>query len=183
MPKVIDEQFKHAIPTTYRGIQFKSRLEAQCAVMLDKMSCHWTYEPTSFMLPSGVAFTPDFLVKGLGFSHVYVECRGYKTRRGERQIDELGEIVLGRPREWTDIECILNFITIGPDDVSLYAKHAAARQPVSFGKCNHAGWRIVGACDVSCSCDTGHPNVNISLYRGKILLNGLLVEDWNAPRS
>jgi hypothetical protein len=53
-----------AIPTFYSGAQFKSRMEAQCACLFDKLGWEWEYEPWSLMLPSGLSYTPDFWIDG-----------------------------------------------------------------------------------------------------------------------
>lgn len=53
-------------PTKYRGITFRSRLEARWAVCLDNCTnvMEWTYEPATFkMKRSGWHYTPDFLIK------------------------------------------------------------------------------------------------------------------------
>lgn len=55
-----------AKPTQYRGIQFRSRLEARWAVFLDHLefdgvSMRWRYEPFVFTIrPSNWQYTPDF---------------------------------------------------------------------------------------------------------------------------
>ena len=52
-------QFKHvAIPTLYRGVQFRSRLEARWAAWMDLVGLDWEYEP---MDASG--YIPDFLIR------------------------------------------------------------------------------------------------------------------------
>ena len=54
-----------AKPTAYRGIQFRSRLEARWAVYLDfnPLIDYWEYEPRSFTLDDGSAYTPDFVIQ------------------------------------------------------------------------------------------------------------------------
>lgn len=49
-----------AIPTKYKGYQFRSRLEARWAGFFDLMGVSWEYEPEGFMLPSGRQYLPDF---------------------------------------------------------------------------------------------------------------------------
>lgn len=49
----------HAIPTLYRGTQFRSKTEARCAVLLDSLGIRWQYEPCMFTLPDG-GYRPDF---------------------------------------------------------------------------------------------------------------------------
>lgn len=46
-----------AIPTTYKGLQLRSRLEAKWACFFDKLEWPWSYEP--FDLDG---WTPDFLI-------------------------------------------------------------------------------------------------------------------------
>jgi len=47
------------IPTKYKDIQFRSRLEAKWAAFFDLMNWNWEYEP--FDLDG---WFPDFLIKG-----------------------------------------------------------------------------------------------------------------------
>lgn len=48
-----------AIPTMYRGVQFRSRLEARWAVFFDALGVEWHYEHEGYQLPSGW-YLPDF---------------------------------------------------------------------------------------------------------------------------
>jgi hypothetical protein len=53
-------------PTEYRGITFRSRLEARWAVCLDwyQLITAWKYEPTSYKYAEhGSTWSPDFYVK------------------------------------------------------------------------------------------------------------------------
>jgi hypothetical protein len=50
-----------AIPTMYRGVRFRSRLEARWAAFFDVAGWSWVYEPVE--LPG---YIPDFLVVGPG---------------------------------------------------------------------------------------------------------------------
>lgn len=50
---------RRGIPTTYRGQNFRSRLEARWAAFFDLVGWRWTYEP--FETPHWI---PDFLVHG-----------------------------------------------------------------------------------------------------------------------
>lgn len=49
----------HAIPTVYRGIRMRSRLEAKWAHMFDQFGWTWHYEPLDL-----AGWIPDFLVEG-----------------------------------------------------------------------------------------------------------------------
>ena len=47
-----------AIPTTYKGIEFRSRLEAKWAAMFDAIGWRWEYEPIDLN-----GYIPDFIIK------------------------------------------------------------------------------------------------------------------------
>lgn len=49
----------NAIPTQYKGIEFRSRTEARWAVFLDELGFKWEYEPEGYQLLSGW-YLPDF---------------------------------------------------------------------------------------------------------------------------
>lgn len=70
---------KKARPTTYKGIEMRSRLEAGYAQFLDGILCEWEYEPQAFADPRG-QYLPDFLIKnvervGAGYCDMYVEVK------------------------------------------------------------------------------------------------------------
>src|SRR5262245_39016319 len=48
-----------AIPTTYAGIRFRSRLEARYAVLFDLLGWRWSYEPIDL-----AGWIPDFVIHG-----------------------------------------------------------------------------------------------------------------------
>lgn len=73
-----------AIPTLYKGIQFKSRFEADVAMLLDKLGWKYEYEPLSFLLDNGQHYQPDFWLPKL---RLWLECRGYDSEKGEMQLD------------------------------------------------------------------------------------------------
>lgn len=53
-----------SIPTIYREITFRSKLEATWAKALDEYDVKWSYEPTTFRR-TGHSYTPDFQITGL----------------------------------------------------------------------------------------------------------------------
>lgn len=57
-----------AKPTRYKGIQFRSRLEARWAAFFDKLGWQWEYEPCDFN-----GWYPDFVIFGQG--PIYVEVK------------------------------------------------------------------------------------------------------------
>ncbi len=58
----------HSIPTTYRGINFRSRLEAKYAAIFDQLGWTWEYEPVDLK-----GWIPDFVIKGR--KPIYVEIK------------------------------------------------------------------------------------------------------------
>jgi len=49
-----------AIETEYKGILFRSRLEARWAIFFDSFKLDWVYEPDCFILSNNQKYTPDF---------------------------------------------------------------------------------------------------------------------------
>ena len=49
-----------AIPTTYKGRLFRSRLEARWAVAFDELRIPWEYELVGWQLADGRPYLPDF---------------------------------------------------------------------------------------------------------------------------
>jgi len=70
-----------AKPTWYKGVQFKSRLEARWAVFFDEMGIKYIYEPRPVQLKYGIRYLPDFLltnvvVRGDNSGFIYAEVKG-----------------------------------------------------------------------------------------------------------
>jgi hypothetical protein len=59
-----------AIPTKYKGIQFRSRLEATWAAFFDALNWKWQYEPCDM-----AGWIPDFAIKCLDGKPLYVEVK------------------------------------------------------------------------------------------------------------
>lgn len=60
-----------AIPTVYRGVQFRSRLEARWACMFDQLRWAWHYEPIDLE-----GYIPDFIVQQ-GGTDILVEIKPF----------------------------------------------------------------------------------------------------------
>lgn len=52
-----------AIQTKYNGYNFRSRLEARFAVVLDTLKQEYLYEPEGYELEKGLRYLPDFWMK------------------------------------------------------------------------------------------------------------------------
>lgn len=71
-------QLYQARPTVYRGVQMRSRLEAQAAESFDRHDVEWCYEPKAFGSPSG-QYLPDFLVWPGDPWQSFVEMKGVES--------------------------------------------------------------------------------------------------------
>ncbi|MEV0220831.1 hypothetical protein [Streptomyces sp. NPDC050704] len=78
-----------ALPTIYRGTEFRSLLEASWAATLDSFGIAWEYEPETFVLPSEVRYLPDFHLTEIG---VWLEVKGPGIPRIEKAY-ELGKML------------------------------------------------------------------------------------------
>ena len=62
-----------AIPTTYHGIEFRSKLEARYATAFDKLGITWEYEGHGFAFDDGTWYCPDFYMPDID---TYFEVKG-----------------------------------------------------------------------------------------------------------
>ena len=73
-----------AIPTKYKGIEFRSKLEAQWAIFFDACEIKWEYELDGYILDNGLRYQPDFLLHDVHIVHgtdcylpnLWVEVKG-----------------------------------------------------------------------------------------------------------
>ena len=78
-----EKKFIAAIPTAYRGVTFRSQLEAKYAKALDDLKIKWEYETKLFRLGT-YRYLPDFWLPEL---HTFLEVKGpnvpgrHKTKR------------------------------------------------------------------------------------------------------
>ena len=61
------------IPTKYKGIEMRSKLESKFAFFLDALCIEWIYEPQTFMLSKGFMYKPDFYLPKL---KTWIEVKG-----------------------------------------------------------------------------------------------------------
>jgi hypothetical protein len=76
-------QLIKARPTLYKGIQMRSRLEADYAAYLDRSEIAWEYEPVCFAGPDA-QWLPDFRIEHGGYP-IYIEVK--PTSLPEDQVD------------------------------------------------------------------------------------------------
>lgn len=70
----------HAIPTEYKGVLFRSRLEARWAVFFDTAGIPWEYEPEAFG-DGQQGYLPDFWLPD---QQCYVEIKPTEEYDGEK---------------------------------------------------------------------------------------------------
>lgn len=75
----MSEQIK-AIETVYKGLRFRSRLEARWAVFFDTAHITYEYEQEGFELPDGTRYLPDFYLPEYDW---YVEVKPPRNGAGE----------------------------------------------------------------------------------------------------
>lgn len=69
-----------AIPTTYAGVRFRSRLEARYALAFDQIGIKWAYEPEGVQLRGGERYLSDFWLPDC---RTFVEVKGPTTDRAD----------------------------------------------------------------------------------------------------
>lgn len=134
-----DDRSITAIPTTYRGVEFKSRFEAQAALLFDLLDWEWEYEPQSFMLPNGVPYTPDFLVPG---QNLFVECRGYDSPKGRLQIAGFAGLVADGVPFGIDGEIARDFLVLYGDAEACYFSDGGRTGMAMLVHCTDCGWTL-----------------------------------------
>lgn len=63
-----------AIPTTYKGITFRSRLEARWAIYFETLGLEWHYEFEGYQL-GDCWYVPDFWLPKVGWKGTFVEVK------------------------------------------------------------------------------------------------------------
>ncbi len=79
LPQASAPQVK-AIPTHYRGVDFRSRLEARWAIWMDSLRIQWEYERDGFEDEHGLRYLPDFY---LTKAKCYLEIKPVEPDAGE----------------------------------------------------------------------------------------------------
>lgn len=172
-----------AIPTTYKGITFRSRLEARWAVFFDVLGIHWEYEYHS-CTDGGVCYLPDFWlpsVHGGVFWEIkqiyeyskalesFYEDLAYRVSMLAQETQAPVVLSAGSPSEiivTMQAERPLGRL-LGPVVIFPYSGNYRLQSPVLPCYCsNHKGWYMR-------RCDAGDPLLSEryrQLYRAKILV-------------
>ena len=83
-----------AIEVKWHGCRFRSKLEAQWAIVFECIGLEWAYEPMGYKLGNGLWYMPDFLVAGLvgvGDGWTFVEVKGKMRDIDRSKIDEFSK--------------------------------------------------------------------------------------------
>lgn len=88
-----------AIRTCYKGILFRSKLEAQWAKFFDCMRLPWMYEPEGYQFSDGTRYLPDFYLPD---SNQWFEVKGVINPTDEHKIKMLcmesgKDVIVGLP--------------------------------------------------------------------------------------
>lgn len=127
-----------AIPTTYNGVRFRSRLEARWAAFFDRMQWRWAYEPVDL-----AGWIPDFVVGPVLTTGAYVEVKPIdwgdpdSVRLHSKELDHAKKVVPASSR---------GFIVLG-------------LQP-DFSYLNHDG---VGRVGLGLVCKPQYPDRGLSM--------------------
>lgn len=158
-----------AIPTTYKGIQLRSRMEAQCALLFDTLEWDWQYEPNSLMLTSGVAYTPDFFIKNY---RLVIECRGYDSQKGNLQLDSFRTAVMNGEFRNSSAGDIAGFSVIGPDRATYCNQMHGMAGPLFIGYCDSCeGFLPHIGRDNLCGCkNRSELEFEVGVNKGRIFI-------------
>ena len=75
-----------AIPTVYKGVKFRSKLEAQWAKFFDSVGIEWAYEQEGCQFEDGTKYLPDFY---LPESKQFFEVKGVMTDKDMHKIEKM----------------------------------------------------------------------------------------------
>lgn len=120
------------IPTTYRGINFRSRAEACWAAFFDHLEWTWSYEPIDL-----AGYIPDFLVAG--HEQTLVEVKG-----GEVAIHPLNNHVDKIERSGWDKEAVIvaaHPCKIGGDEYGFYYVLGVGARPERVAGSHEWDWQ------------------------------------------
>jgi hypothetical protein len=89
-----------AIPTSYAGCLFRSRIEARWAVFFDHLGIAWEYEPQGYLVGPNddrQPYLPDFYLPNAVPGGIWVEVKGVLSAADQRKIFYASHPVYGLP--------------------------------------------------------------------------------------
>lgn len=130
---------------TFENTTFRSRAERRAALMLTAMGLEWEYEPSSYQLPNGHMYVPDFWLPKIG---TYIEVKS--GQRAER-LHKPGQL-----QQVFDEQALSHGLTYGLDvfvlwDNEMYDVRCDNRNSVSYSDnrddwCRYGYWERCGQC-------------------------------------
>jgi hypothetical protein len=127
-------RFGHkSLPTYYKGITFRSRLEARWAIILDELGIDWEYEPEALLIEgyteNAFSYLPDFY---LPTADAFLEVKGSLESQDIPKMLQIAHSITGggRPFEWKDSRPFLIAGNLG-DEI---------RSAVPISIYNYKGW-------------------------------------------
>jgi hypothetical protein len=97
---------RYGVPVIYAGHQFRSRLEARFAEMLDRFQIKWEYEPYDVAVGNQVYYRPDFW---LSESRTWVEVKCQLDCAKQSELDKVSRFALARNRVHEDVAVVAGF--------------------------------------------------------------------------
>lgn len=88
----------------YEGYKMRSSWEVELAKKLDQFGVEWQYEPQSFVVQSGVRYTPDFFLPKKGL-WIEVKPRKFANERARMKLKRLRELT-GQRAKFVDLKSI-----------------------------------------------------------------------------
>lgn len=131
--KVLPQLNIRAVPLTYRGITFRSSLEADWAATFDALEIYWQYEPMTLQLPSGQMYLPDFYLPNL---HTWAEVKGPHWERLDKAIELREAVNVPAVWVWQFIHVVI-LEAAGPGDAASW--QAPDRRNLWLTDCNGCG--------------------------------------------
>lgn len=133
------------VQTLYRGVEYRSRLEARWAAFMDRIGWETTYEPLD-----GNGYIPDFLVHGP--SPFLVEVKPAATP-GDYQ-DPVGKVSRGLRGLWTGDVLVVGMSPLAP---GMGNAEGGYRQVAGWlGEANDADWAWDAGMWFTCRRCGGH---------------------------
>lgn len=160
-----------AIPTMYRGVQFRSRLEARWAAFFDRIGLQWEFEPEGYETSAG-RYLPDFWLPSIYLRGarvgLYFEVK--PSRPAEMEAIKVMALVCGSdkavlvpaqsPNGRTD-ELLLEYT---PEQTP-YGVGCATDEGLTFARCTNCGQVNVNfhsSDEDACPCGKGAFSVDDS---------------------
>lgn len=154
------------IRTNYKGILFRSKLEAEWAKFFDSLSIPWLYEPEGYQFTDGTMYLPDFWLPD---SKQWFEVKGLMNDKDQHKMEMLcleshHDVVIGYPDGefsmmdlWKNDEFPSSFDPYSreePTNETFYRVEIFDKVDTFLNKCKQCGkYSFMESCgSYSCQC-------------------------------